>query len=142
MKFFLVFDSVGNRMGQVTQTSKHLLYADDSIDSCELIVYLLQEVEAFNFKVTFAESAAKSIQVVQEQRFDVIVLDQYYLDGTGVDVCGYIRQIGITTPVIFYTGDSRDATRQEAIAAGAQFYLTKPSDLGALVDAIVQVVSV
>lgn len=134
--------SVGNRMGQKTQVPKHLLYADDNSDSCELILYLLQEVEEFDFKVTVAEDAAKTIQCVQQQQFDVIVLDQYYPDGTGIELCRLVREMQITTPVIFYTGDNRDTSREAAIAAGAQLYLTKPSDLTDLLDAIVQAVSV
>ena len=49
---------------------------------------------------------------------------------TGIEAIANIRQRSITIPIVMISGDaSEERTRERALAAGANEYLTKPYDL-------------
>jgi FixJ family two-component response regulator len=47
-----------------------------------------------------------------------------------------LTQAGVSLPVIFMTGDDKEATRKAALEAGCVAYLRKPFSSSALIDAI------
>jgi len=55
---------------------------------------------------------------------------------TGVELCKRIKEFDAHTPIIFYSAAAFQADKDEALAAGAQAYVTKPSSVEELVDAI------
>lgn len=55
---------------------------------------------------------------------------------TGVELCKRIKEFDAHTPIIFYSAAAFQGDKDEALAAGAQAYVTKPSSVEELVDAI------
>jgi CheY-like chemotaxis protein len=62
---------------------------------------------------------------------DVVAVDNplsalVFARNQGFDLCRRIREFDPLTPIVFFSGDGREAARYESINAGAQAYVTKP----------------
>lgn len=96
-----------------------------------LAVYLRKHA----FDVRTAESSEGMWQLLDAQRFDVVVLDVMLPDGDGFELCSRLhRRNGV--PVILLT--ARDTTRDRirGLDLGADDYLTKPFEPRELVARI------
>jgi DNA-binding NtrC family response regulator len=89
-------------------------------------------------EVLCAESAAAGLQLARERRPDVVLLDHYLPDGSGVDVYQSLRELDARLPVIWITASSESATAIEATRIGAFDYLTTPIDLERLARQVQQ----
>lgn len=65
-----------------------------------------------------------------------IVLDINLSDGSGIDLRHQLVERGVTTPVVYVTGNDSEATRMAALASGCLAYLTKPFAAQSLIDPI------
>jgi DNA-binding response OmpR family regulator len=70
-----------------------------------------------------------------------IILDNRLPDGKGTALCRQIRSFDHRTPIIFYSAAAYQSDIDQALAAGAQLYLTKPTDLERLSAALQQLLS-
>jgi DNA-binding response OmpR family regulator len=61
---------------------------------------------------------------------------------SGINLCRSIRQLHPHTPILFFTGEEREAMRQKALEASAQAYLVKPNDLNKLAATVRRLVGV
>jgi putative two-component system response regulator len=83
---------------------------------------------ADDYELSFAEDGADAISAAHRLHPDLILLD-YQMPGIhGVDVCSAIRSDPDTadTPIIMLTGHGDQETRERAVQAGANGFLTKP----------------
>jgi diguanylate cyclase (GGDEF)-like protein len=82
------------------------------------------------FQVTEAECALQALALIQQQTFDLILLDVMMPDLSGIDVLKRIRQqhSPMSLPVIMVTAKAEGSDIAEALAAGANDYVTKPVD--------------
>src|SRR3954452_19202 len=63
------------------------------------------------------------------------------LDGAcGMELKRQLTRSGVSLPVIFMTGDDKEATRQSAMEAGCVAYLHKPFAARALMNAVAKTV--
>lgn len=58
--------------------------------------------------------------------FDVLVLDVLLPDGNGVELCGALRDLEVTTPILLCTARDAVEDRVHGLDAGADDYLVKP----------------
>lgn len=93
-------------------------------------------LEGHNYEVTWAETIATALELVQLEKFDLFLLDSWLPDGSGIELCKGIRQVDAETPIIFYSAAAFDADKNMALGAGAQGYLTKPAPLAELCELI------
>lgn len=105
-----------------------ILYVEDSSDSLELLSYVLNDSNE-EFVVEGAASADEAIEKISSSPFDLYILDRWMPGMDGAELCQWIREQGDLSPVIFYSGAVREADKAEAFDAGADQYLTKPTDL-------------
>jgi CheY-like chemotaxis protein len=103
--------------------AKCILCVEDHADTCELLRCLLSD-----YQVLTVSTLAEALQVAQSQPVDLYVLDSQLPDGTGLDLCRQVRAFDPHTPILFCSADARAAAEQQALAAGAQAYLTKPCE--------------
>ncbi len=67
-----------------------------------------------------------ALKQVKENSYDLILLDWYMPDLTGLEVLQMIRQDGNQTPIVFCTDEANRDCISKARQEGANDYLTKP----------------
>ena len=114
-----------------------VLCVDNDEDSRVMLVTLLrhQLIEA-----KAVGTAAQAISSIQNERFDLYLLDSRLPDLDGFDLCRRIRDFDPDTPILFFWGAGYEADRKRGIKAGANAYVIKP-DLDGLLGSIRQFVS-
>lgn len=91
-------------------------------------------------EVLSAETAAAGLEVLHERRPDVVILDHYLPDGSGIEVFEKIREFDPRLPVIWITARGTSDTAIEATKLGAFDFLTKPIDLDKLREQVHQAI--
>jgi len=114
------------------ETKCRILYVDDHEDSAEMLKLMFT---AEDFEVEIAQSLEEALAKSETQEFDLYVLDKRLPDGSGTDLCRSLSELTPGVPCIFYSGDTYELHRQEALAAGARAYVPKP-DVDALIETV------
>ena len=115
-----------------------ILYAEDHADTRELVSFVLTKS---NCKVTLADRNDKALILARTNQFDLYMIDNWMPGGSGIDLCKRLREFDPSTPILFYSGAAYERDKQEAIASGAQAYLTKPADIEELVEEVFRLIS-
>ena len=111
-----------------------ILCVDDDPDTREMLTLLLGLA---GYEVMATGSIAEGVCFSIAHMVDLILLDWVLEDGTGVELCEELRSIGVTAPVLFYTGKSiTNELLENAMRAGAQGFLTKPVDANAILQRV------
>jgi DNA-binding response OmpR family regulator len=84
------------------------------------------------FVCTEADSGETALALVQDGRFDAILLDLGLPDADGRDICREMRRRGVTAPIIMLTAADSESDTVLGLDAGANDYVTKPFRLGVL----------
>src|SRR5688500_1013229 len=81
-------------------------------------------------KSTQAGTGLEAIEKLAIEPVDLMVLDLNMPDMHGMEVIGFVRshQAYRDIPIVVLTTKGEEASRSEALAAGANRYLTKPFD--------------
>lgn len=111
----------------------HILFADDDCDIRELVRL---QLNAAGFRVSTAGNGADVLRLVTAERFDVLILDYWMADVTGIDLCRQIRTFDQSTPILICSGALTEADKNAATIAGAQGYLEKPFKARDLIHAL------
>lgn len=119
--------------GTIAPSKGRLLFLDDDTDTRELLDVALA-VEGY--EVVLGRSIAEGLRLARSGGFDLILLDWYFSDGTGIELCQMIRRFDKRTPIFFYTGMAYDQHVETALRAGAQGCLIKPVAMETLLDTI------
>jgi DNA-binding response OmpR family regulator len=106
-----------------------ILFVDEDPDTCDLVSTLLYRA---GYQTVTASSVTEGQQHAKTKTFDFILLDWFLKDGTGIDLCRWIRGIDEETPIFFYTGVSFPQELKKALDAGAQGYFIKPVEIDGL----------
>lgn len=102
--------------------SFRILYLDDD----PAIVRLVEKsFLRAGHHVTHAEDLTRALGLIENQDFDVIVLDHYLSNMTGHDVLNHLQSRGIHLPVVYVTGSSEAQVAVNALKAGATDYVIK-----------------
>lgn len=117
-----------------------ILCVDDDKDTCEMISLMLKMTD-YSCAVKLAATAQEALDILEQQSFDLYLLDYRLPDMTGVDLCSRIRQTDKQTPIMFFSAMARDIDRKSAIIAGANDYLVKPNDLERFTETVGQLLS-
>ena len=117
----------------MSKITRHILLVDDEVEFCGAISRLLG---AAGYEVTIACTPSEGLNLARTGHYDIVLLDQRFPDGSGLELCRRIREFDTLTPIHFYTAVGRDVDRRLACAAGAQGYLSKQGDLVELVEAL------
>ena len=100
-----------------------------------MIGFLLHSADD-SYDVTAVSSAQKAITLMENQSIALFILDYALPEISGVELCRMIRQTDSETPIILYSGMTRELDRHEALTAGATEFLIKPNDLERLVETV------
>lgn len=105
---------------------KWILYVENHKDSREMLVILLENA---GYTMSTATSIADGLRLARLERFDLIILDSRFSDGSGIDLCQQIRALDRLTPIIFYSSSAYPSDIKAGLEAGAQHYLIKPTGI-------------
>lgn len=97
------------------------LVEDDKAIAKNLVLLLRTE----GFTVTHATTQKEALSVVDENKFDLALVDISLPDGNGFTVCTEIKETG-DIPVIFLTASGDEASVVTGLNMGADDYITKP----------------
>ena len=110
-----------------------ILCVEDDADSREMIVALLG---LSGYEVVTANSTIDGLELAKQGSFALFILDNWYERGSGVELCKQIRRVDTNTPILFYSGAAYEEDVQQAMEAGAQGYLFKPTGIQEMVRTI------
>jgi CheY-like chemotaxis protein len=128
-----------------TQPQARILIVEDD----QSIADLLRELfELEGYAVETASRGRIGLLRVANSHVDLVILDLKLPDLTGLAVCNQIRTwereqlIRSRTPIVVLTAAGGRDLADDCQAAGADEYLAKPFDIGALVEAVDQLIGV
>ena len=96
-----------------------LLVEDDELD--QIAFKRLLETEKLPYECTVARSAAQAREILNAQRFDIVISDYMLGDGTALDILESVQN----TPFVFVTGVGDEELAVKVMKAGACDYLVK-----------------
>lgn len=110
--------------------TKKILLVDDDEDLRETLreqLWLQEEYTADE-----AGTGAEGLRLLENNTYEVILLDVGLPDIDGRDLCRKIRRLGIKVPIIMLTGADSEADTILGLESGANDYVTKPFRFGIL----------
>lgn len=110
-----------------------VLIVDDETSVLKAVSTVLKHEK---IDVTCAQSSQEALEFLNEQPFDIILLDIMMPDQDGFSLLKELREAQILTPVILLSGREEDAMQVEGLGLGADDYMTKPFSKTVLVSKI------
>lgn len=107
---------------------KILLLEDDTTLSRGVSMALSESTRT----VILADCLAQAQKKLEENSFDLLILDINLPDGSGLDLLRWLRANGHSTPVILLTANDLEIDEVTGLEAGADDYITKPFSLAIL----------
>jgi PAS domain S-box-containing protein len=101
-----------------------LLIVEDDEDDYFLLESSLNEI-SFNKEITWAETYHKALELINNQTFDIILVDYRLGVNTGIELISYINTHSLFTPTILLTGIKEETIDQQALKYGVYDYLVK-----------------
>src|SRR5213596_756346 len=95
-------------------------------DERKLSTLLKQLLEDERYAVDVALDGERAQELAETARYDAIILDLMIPKKDGLEVCRWLRQNRIQTPVIMMTARNQIHDRVAGLDAGADDYLPKP----------------
>jgi len=118
---------------------KRVLYVEDNKDTSFLGGFIL---ERSGFDVVSARGFSEALMLASKYSFDVYLLDALLPDGNGIDLCRRIRETDADTPIVFFSARGYQRDKEQAFAAGAQAYVSKPALPEELINTINDVLGI
>ena len=113
----------------------HILVVDDAP---ELLLLLGKLIERMSYRVTTAPSAARALEVLRENRVDLLITDWAMPEASGGELIAALKSDARLShiPAIVLTGHDTDTERRDAERAGCDRFLVKPGMRDELQSAI------
>src|SRR5436190_9612146 len=103
----------------------NVLVVEDSPTDALLLREALTDERGTQFRTAHAEPFADALRQIQEQRFDLILLDLGLPDSQGLETFARMHDHAPTIPLIVLTALDDDTLAVQAVKEGAQDFLTK-----------------
>lgn len=108
-------------------------------DEIGIANFIIQGLEEENMMLTHAMNGKDALLKINQNKFDLILLDWMILNIPGIDVCRAIRNSvnpNEQTPIIFITAKDTVEDTIAGLNAGANDYIKKPFDFNELLARI------
>ncbi len=102
-----------------------ILLVDDDLMLQKLIA---RQLEREGFTVHAVGDGEAALTALDEEDYDVVLLDVNLAEASGLDVLKKVRQREVAPEVVMLTSDATLQTGIEAMRRGAYHYLTKPAN--------------
>ena len=111
---------------------KRILIIDDDPDLSGIIADMLED---HGYCTQWADSSQQAFDMLEQQRFHVILLDINLPDGTGFELCHSLRQVS-DTPVIFASARTSESDRIQSFDIGGDDFLPNPYSMQELLSRV------
>lgn len=105
-------------------------------DDLALSAGLCFELDMNGYITVAAYNCQKVRQLVQNETFDLAILDVNLPDGNGFELCREMRERCPDTPVIFLTANDLEENILKGYDLGAEDYITKPFNIKILLKKV------
>ncbi|MGB0346970.1 MAG: response regulator transcription factor [Balneolaceae bacterium] len=95
-------------------------------DEPSLIFTLRDTLESEGYAVIVSEDGEQAVELVQEHKPDLMILDIMLPGKSGYDICKEVRELKYTFPIIMLTAKDQEIDKVKGLNLGADDYLTKP----------------
>jgi len=122
--------SVASGLADPTPRAPRVLVVEDHPVNSKFVGVLLNRLGC---EAVFCEDGQQALDKVQEEMFDLILMDinMPVMDGlTATRAIRALPQAIARVPIIVLTADAMNEAREQAMAAGATDFLTKPVQIG------------
>ncbi|MEO6537442.1 MAG: response regulator transcription factor [Ferruginibacter sp.] len=102
-------------------------------DEENLLEALKLNLELEGYEVTGSYDGVHALKMVQQEHFDLIILDVMLPEIDGITVCETIRLSNREIPILILSARNSSADRVLGLKKGADDYLTKPFNLEELI---------
>ncbi len=119
------------------QSNRTVFVCDDNADTCELITFAFQ---LKGYQVISCDNLEECLSQARQKNFQAIILDNRFGQTSSLEVCKEIRGFDSGVPIVFFSGEVRDAEIDKALMAGANAYLVKPNDFEKLVPTTLELI--
>ena len=116
-----------------SQNAARILVVDDDPDICQNLSDILSDL---GYQVDYAQNGPAALELVDQRRYDVALLDLKMPGMDGVTLHREIKKRRAGTVSLLVTAYASDATAEEALAAGAWKILAKPVDFRKLLSLV------
>ncbi len=100
-----------------------ILWVDDEIDLLKPHILFLEKK---NYNVSTCLSGTEALELIDEQRFDIVFLDENMPGLTGLDTLNELKEKQSDLPVVMITKSEEEYIMEEAIGNKIADYLIKP----------------
>lgn len=101
----------------------HVLVIEDEV---KLASAIAEGMRAQGYETTVTHSAEAALEILQDHRFDLILLDLMLPRLGGLELVRMLRRSAVKTPVLMLTSKGELDDRVRGLDAGADDYLVKP----------------
>lgn len=119
----------------MTSKRYRIVCVDNDRDTCDLMEVWL-ELAPFDYDVEAVETSDKALNLVGRHDADLYVIDSSVAGEEPLTLLQTIRSNDQTTPVLIVSGRGRRIDRDQAFDAGANEYLTKPTNVEAFTETV------
>lgn len=108
---------------------QHILIVEDDENVADGLTDILN---GYGYQVSAADNCEKTIEILNRDKVDLIVLDIHLGEENGYDLCKRIREMW-DTPILFLTGCNSEMELIRGFQVGGDDYVTKPFRLQELI---------
>ncbi len=113
------------------------------VDDDQAMLDVLKEIlTSRGHEVVTAVDGQEAIELLQTERFDLIITDIVMPRKNGVDVLNRAREIDPRYPVIVITGNPSEETTEKLIRVGAYEFIVKPFDNDRVLIAVTKLLAI
>lgn len=105
-------------------------------DEKKIARVLSLELEYEGYEVTVQDTGLKGLQALEEESFDLVLLDVMLPELSGLEVLRRVRKTNTATPIILITARGSVPDKVSGLDLGANDYITKPFDIEELLARI------
>ena len=110
-------------------------------DEHKVAAFIRKGLEEHGYSVKTAEDGLSAQKLLQQEQFDLLILDVMLPDTNGIELCRHIRKTDSNTPILMLTALNQVHDKVSGLKAGADDYLVKPfhfSELLARIEALLR----
>jgi len=122
--------------------NKTILFVDDSASIRALVKMILEEAGEAGYNVLISEDGQDAMKFSDGQPIDLVITDLHMPRMNGIELIKKVRKIKDYrfVPILFLTTETKPELKQEAKAAGATGWITKPFDKNKFLQVIKKVI--